>query len=228
MPPAASVRFTASDGFATSLPARAAAGRGDDNGARAYLAVEPADAPWPPLKAGDPASAGPFYLVWMRPERGRIVPEQWPYRIARDRSSAAARRALPGDRPRGRCSPPTAPVNRGFAIFTKNCIVCHTLNLGGDATIGPDLNVPFNPTEYLRADALRRLIRDPQSLRRWPSARMPAFDAGDAERSGVERRARLPAATWRNRKVPVPAGGTLDPGTLPEASARQNFSSARR
>ena len=25
-------------------------------------------------------------------------------------------------------------------------------------------------------DALRRLIRDPQSLRRWPAAKMPAFD----------------------------------------------------
>ncbi len=70
-----------------------------------------------------------------------------------------------------------APVNRGFATFTKNCIVCHTLNLAGDGTIGPDLNVPYNPTEYLRADAAAALIRDPQSLRRWPSTRMPAFDA---------------------------------------------------
>ena len=62
----------------------------------------------------------------------------------------------------------TGPVRRGFATFQKNCMVCHTMNLGGDATIGPDLNVPYNPTEYLRADALRRLIRDPQALRRLP------------------------------------------------------------
>ena len=61
-------------------------------------------------------------------------------------------------------------------MAVKNCLVCHTLNLGGDANVGPDLNVPFNPTEYLRADALRRLIRDPQSLRRWPAAKMPGFD----------------------------------------------------
>jgi cytochrome c1 len=37
------------------------------------------------------------------------------------------------------------------------------------------LNVPYNPTEYLRVDALRRLIRDPQSLRRWQAAKMPRF-----------------------------------------------------
>ena len=66
-------------------------------------------------------------------------------------------------------------IVRGFATFTRNCMVCHTMNLGGDATIGPDLNVPYNPTEYLRADALRRLIRDPQSLRHWPATKMPPF-----------------------------------------------------
>jgi mono/diheme cytochrome c family protein len=56
-------------------------------------------------------------------------------------------------------------------------MVCHTLNGGGDATVGPDLNIPYNPTEYLRPEALRRLIRDPQALRLWPGAKMPAFDS---------------------------------------------------
>jgi mono/diheme cytochrome c family protein len=54
---------------------------------------------------------------------------------------------------------------------------CHTLNGAGDSTIGPDLNIPYNPTEYMRPEALRRLIRDPQSLHRWPGSQMPAFDA---------------------------------------------------
>jgi mono/diheme cytochrome c family protein len=70
---------------------------------------------------------------------------------------------------------PRDPARRGFDVFVRNCSVCHTVNLGGDASVGPDLNVPYNPTEYIRPDALRRLIRDPQSLRRWPQARMPAF-----------------------------------------------------
>ncbi|MNP11251.1 hypothetical protein D3C76_1034280 [compost metagenome] len=42
--------------------------------------------------------------------------------------------------------------------------------------MGPDLNIPFSPTEYLSGDFLRRYIRDPQSLRQWPQAKMPGFD----------------------------------------------------
>ena len=173
--PAATVRFTAGDGFATSLPARQLLAQAD-NGARAWLAVESGDASWPPLRAGDPAGAGPFYLVWTQPEKGRIVPEQWPYRIARIEEMPPLAARFPAIVPAAGI-PADAPVNRGFATFTKHCIVCHTMNLAGDGTIGPDLNVPYNPTEYLRADLLRRYIRDPQSLRRWPSTRMPAFDA---------------------------------------------------
>jgi mono/diheme cytochrome c family protein len=200
--PAASIRFAASDGFATTLQARQLLAKAE-NGARAYLAIEASDAQWPPLKAGDPASAGPFYLVWTQPERGRIVPEQWPYRIARIEEVAPLAVRFPAIVP---AAGPAAdgPVNRGFATFAKNCIVCHTLNLGGDGSIGPDLNVPYNPTEYLRADLLRRFIRDPQSLRRWPSTRMPAFDAAilsDRELNDVVAYLRYMA----NRKVPVPA-----------------------
>ena len=72
---------------------------------------------------------------------------------------------------------PNHPIRAGFAVFQKQCMPCHTLNGGGDSAMGPDLNVPYNPTEYLRPEALRRLIRDPQSLRRWPEGKMPAFDA---------------------------------------------------
>ena len=54
------VRFVAADGFAATLPAAALLAH--DGGAVAYLAVEPAEAPWPPLKAGQ---AG-------RPNSGRI------------------------------------------------------------------------------------------------------------------------------------------------------------
>jgi mono/diheme cytochrome c family protein len=170
--PNETIRFVASDGFVATLPASALLARGD--GAVAYLAVEATDAPWPPLKAGEAATAGPFYLVWLHPERGAITPEQWPYQIARIESVAPLARRYPMLAPAAGLSAHD-PVGRGFEVYEKHCSVCHTLNLGGDATIGPDLNVPYNPTEYLRVDALRRLIRDPQSLRRWPAAKMPAF-----------------------------------------------------
>jgi mono/diheme cytochrome c family protein len=171
--PGASLRFAAGDGFAATLLAETVLSS-DDRAPRAYVALEPPDAPWPPLKAGDAATAGSFYLVWVHAERGVIVPEQWPYRIARiDEVQPLAQRFPAIVPPPGLAA--DAAVKHGFAVAVKNCLVCHTLNLGGDANIGPDLNVPFSPTEYLRADGLRRLIRDPQSLRRWPAAQMPGF-----------------------------------------------------
>lgn len=165
------LRFVASDGFVATLPASLLLAR---SGAIAYLAVEPADAPWPALKPDSPVSAGPFYLVWLNPERGGITPEQWPYQVARIEDVPPLLKRYPMLAPAASAHD---AVRRGYAVFEKNCSVCHTLNLGGDATIGPDLNVPYNPTEYMRVDALRRLIRNPQSLRRWPAAKMPAFEA---------------------------------------------------
>ena len=169
-----SVRFVAADGFAATLPAAALLAR--EGGAVAYLAVEPADAPWPPLKAGQTASAGPFYLVWLHPEKGAIAPEQWPYQIVRIEAVASLAKRFPMIAPAVKLAA-GHPIRAGFAAFQKHCIVCHTLNGGGDATLGPDLNIPYNPTEYMRPEALRRLIRDPQALHRWPAARMPAFDS---------------------------------------------------
>lgn len=166
------VRFTAADGFAATLPATALLARA---GTMAYLAVEPADAPWPPLKAGEAGSAGPFYLVWVYPEKAAPAPEQWPYRIVRIDVVEALAKRFPMIAPAAKL-PASHPIRLGFAAFQKDCMVCHTLNGGGDATIGPDLNIPYNPTEYLRPEALRRLIRDPQALRRWPGAKMPGFD----------------------------------------------------
>src|SRR5207237_8715671 len=79
-------RAVANAGYVANLAAAPRLARGD--GAVAYLAIEPPDAPWPPLKAGESATAGPFYLVWVRPELGRIQSGQWPYQIARIESVA--------------------------------------------------------------------------------------------------------------------------------------------
>ncbi|MCM2318661.1 MAG: cytochrome c [Pseudomonas sp.] len=164
------LQAVADDGFAAELPAAALL---DAPGSRAWLAVEDPAAPWPPQgKAG--RSAGPFYLVWTNPAAGQIGPEQWPFRMVRLRVLAPVAERFPALRP----DPGLAasdPVNLGFAQFQKHCLACHRLNRQGDAAFGPDLNVPYNPTEYLRSDLLRRYIRDPQALRHWPQARMPGF-----------------------------------------------------
>ncbi len=168
------VRFVAGDGFAASVPAALLLASTED-APRAYIAIEPANAPWPPLKAGENRTAGPFYLVWLRTERGRISPEQWPYQIATIEEVAPIAVRFPGLAPAVGV-PINDPVRRGFAVFTANCLPCHTLNLLGDARVGPDLNVPFSPTEYMREDFLRVQVRNPQALRSWPGSKMPGFD----------------------------------------------------
>jgi len=169
-----SVRVVADDGFAATLLAGPLLAASED-APRAYLAVEPPNAPWPPLKAGAKATAGPFYLVWLRPEKGRIVPEQWPYQIARIDGVASVAVRFPAIAPAASVSG-TDPIRHGFAVFATNCLPCHTLNLAGDSHVGPDLNVPFSATEYMREDFLRQQIRNPQGLRSWPEAKMPSFD----------------------------------------------------
>jgi mono/diheme cytochrome c family protein len=161
------VQFKATDGFVANIPAALFAG-----GSQAWLAIEPADAKWPALKPGG-SSAGPFYLVWLAPEKSAISPEQWPYRIARIGAATSLQRLYP------QIVPPQASANspelRGLQVFVANCAVCHRINGGGDASVGPDLNVPFNPTEYFQEPFLRKLIRDPASVRKWPQMTMPGF-----------------------------------------------------
>nr|WP_314481469.1 cytochrome c [uncultured Pseudomonas sp.] len=164
------LQAVASDGFAAEMPAGPLLQPGP---AQAWLAVEDPAAPWPPLAKGKP-SAGPFYLVWTAPQASGIRPEQWPFQISTIRELAPVEQRfaallpdsdLPGD----------SPVRQGFALFQQNCLACHRLNGAGDGHIGPDLNMPHNPTEYFQPGYLRLLIRDPQRLRQWPQAKMPGF-----------------------------------------------------
>jgi len=173
------LQAVALDGFAAEL---AAAPLLDTKGSRAWLAIEDPAKPWPALSAGKP-SAGPFYLVWTDPKAGHISPEQWPFQVAAIKRLAPVAERFPALLPDPKLKADD-PVNQGFALFQKNCLACHRLNGEGDAQFGPDLNIPFNPTEYFGADFLKRYIRDPQSLRQWPQAKMPGFAAAvlpDAE-----------------------------------------------
>ncbi|SEM69779.1 Cytochrome c, mono-and diheme variants [Pseudomonas sp. ok272] len=164
------LQAVALDGFAAEL---SAAPLLETQGARAWLAIEDPAHPWPALAAGKP-SAGPFYLVWTDPQAGHISPEQWPFQVATIKRLASVATRFPALLP----DPGLAaddPINQGFALFQKNCLACHRLNGAGDAQFGPDLNIPYSPTEYIGSAFLKRYIRDPQSLRQWPQARMPGF-----------------------------------------------------
>ena len=171
--PDSEVRFLSGERVVSTQPAAPLLAQGA--GALAYLAVESADAPWPPLKATGPATAGPFHLVWVKADKSMMTPALWPMQITRIEEVQPLAKRYPMILPASSV-PANHPIRAGFAAFQKHCLSCHTLNGGGDSAIGPDLNIPYNPTEYLRPEALRRLIRDPQSLRRWPGSKMPAFD----------------------------------------------------
>ena len=112
--------------------------------------------------------------MWTQPRAAGVGPEQWPYQLAAIRRADSVAARFPAILP-APATPADSAVRRGLAVFQRSCFACHTLNGAGDARLGPDLNIPYNPTEYLRADLLRGYIRDPQSLRRWPQAKMPGF-----------------------------------------------------
>ena len=170
--PANHLQAVALDGFAAELTAAPLLAK---TGARAWLAVEDPAHPWPALAQGKP-SAGPFYMVWTHPQAGHISPEQWPFQVSRIKQLQTVAERFPALLPDPKLAADD-PVNLGFALFQKNCLACHRLNGAGDAQMGPDLNIPYNPTEYFGGDFLKRYIRDPQSLRHWPQAKMPAFAA---------------------------------------------------
>lgn len=162
------IQVVAEDGFAAEIPAAPLL---NERGAVAWLAVEDPAQPWPPRTAGRP-SAGPFYLVWQDPQAGDIGPEQWPFQVATIRTLAPVSERFPALLPAADAG---TEVQAGLAHFQKHCLACHRLNGAGDAQFGPDLNIPYNPTEYFAGDFLQRYIRDPQQLRRWPEGRMPGF-----------------------------------------------------
>lgn len=164
------LQFVGTDGFAAEIPAALIL---NQRGSKAWLAIEETRHPWPELP-GQHGGAGPFYVVWTKPQAAQVGPEQWPYQLATIRKLDSIAARFPAILP-DPALPADSPVRRGLAVFQHSCFACHTLNGVGDAKLGPDLNIPHNPTEYLRADLLRAYIRNPRSLRRWPQARMPGF-----------------------------------------------------
>jgi mono/diheme cytochrome c family protein len=167
------VEAGASDGFVSQIPL-ALVKRGAAGGAVAWIAVEDAAHPWPPLPKKS-ETAGPFYLIWQYPERSGVGREQWPYQLVRINLTESPlhrwpQLALPENPPAG------APTRHGQEVFLTQCIACHRLAGGGGSDTGPDLGRPMNPTQYFTEAGLRALIRNPRSVRSWPEQHMPGFN----------------------------------------------------
>ena len=166
------IEAVALNGFVAQLPPDLLLNP-DEHKAVAWLAIELAEHPWPPLPKKD-ESAGPFYIVWTGAEVGSIRSEQWPYQLAKLVSQPSPLSRWPALAVNSEL-PSTDPVRAGQALFIVQCLTCHKLNGAGAAEVGPDLNLPQNPTEYLTPQGLHDLIRNPRAVRTWPAQTMPAL-----------------------------------------------------
>ena len=158
----------AADGYAPTMSLeRALKGKG-------VIAIRdlsrPKSDPWAALRQGKKMiSPAPYYLVWPGVDP-KDPAYKWPYQLVEiDIVPAAAvfGAARPGAKATRR-----KRVRHGFALFAENCISCHSVNLVG-GTLGPELNVPRNVTEYWAPSHLRRFIRNASSYR--ARSKMPPF-----------------------------------------------------
>ncbi len=172
LPPGSVIEAVAVDGFAAQIPLDLLLNQ-DASKALAWVAVEPADRPWPKISGKD-YTAGPFYIVWTGPEVASIRSEYWAYQAAKLVSQEPPTARWPTIAVDAGLTA-TDPARAGQALFLAQCLPCHKLNGGGSSDVGPDLNRPMNPTEYLTSAGLRALIRNPKSVRTWPEQRMPGF-----------------------------------------------------
>ncbi len=172
--PASTLLFSCLDGFSAPISIEKVMST-DSKKSRAFIAIEAAavDKKWPPLKNGK--SAGPFYLVWETAEQSQISNEEWPFQLA----SFTIKPPIAMQYPHILLAIEILaqdPIRKGYESFLKNCFACHTLNGEGAAQMGPDLNIPMNPTEYFKSGYIEKLVRNPQSLRRWQQSKMSSFD----------------------------------------------------
>jgi mono/diheme cytochrome c family protein len=173
----------ATDGFVSQLPMSLIL-KAKSGGSMPWVAIEDPAAPWPKLP-GKSDTAGPFYLVWLNPERTHIRQEQWPYALAALTEVEAPARRWPQiavDPDLG----PNASARHGQEVYAVQCLPCHRMRGGGEGDMGPDLALPRSPTEYMTRPGLIAQIRDPKSLRSWPDQKMPGFNEAALSATDVD------------------------------------------
>jgi cytochrome c2 len=158
------VSFVATDGYVSQLPVRDIPER---VGVLAFR--ESSGSPSKPfrdsLTARIPYNPGPFYLVWDGVfNEKQSLPTPWGVTVVKLSSN---------DIPAEHIPPSSSPaITKGLELWRGYCSKCHAINKVG-GTMGPELNVPKNITEYWDRIHLEQLIENPASLR-WGS-KMPAF-----------------------------------------------------
>jgi mono/diheme cytochrome c family protein len=166
------IQFRCLDGFVASISKERIMRTGLGQ-STAYIAIENPKSRWPDLPQNPGSgSAGPFYLVWLNPELSGIQQEEWPYKVVAFEVKGRLQELYPRIFPRHLEEPAVA---RGLKLFQQTCFACHTMNRQGPSQLGPDLNLPLNPTEYLKESILPLYIRNPKLIRSWEGSKMPGF-----------------------------------------------------
>lgn len=179
------VQAQAVDNFSVAIPERLL-GVANGDGIEAFLAIEPPAAPWPPIPGKpDKASAGPFYIVWKLTPPATVSREYWAYRLARLSVTDSPIKRWPGLAV-GAEVPANDPIRTGLDRFVELCFACHKFRGAGEGDQGPDLGRPMNPVDYLQLPALKKMIRDPKSVRLWPDQKMPGFDEAALSNSDLD------------------------------------------
>lgn len=151
----------------------------EQNKSRAILAIREKGDPkkgsvagWIKFKQGKAEmTPAPYYLVWQKSDKIAVDPVKfpWPYQLIgielvqfKEKFSQIYPEGIQED----------SKVFQGFIKFKGDCLRCHSLNLHG-GTIGPELNIPKNITEYRDGKILKDFIRNASSFR--AKSKMPSF-----------------------------------------------------
>ena len=160
--PGEEIIFHTRDGYAPSMLVS------DALSDRAVIAIRDLDAPatakWIPFVSnGQSSTPGDFYLVWTG-EAKSAQRFPWPYQMESFELVQANvfRNAEPLS------ASPT--VKQGYESFKHTCMKCHSVNFVG-GTMGGELNVPLNVTEYWQPKELLAFIMSPRSVR--ATSKMP-------------------------------------------------------
>lgn len=158
--------FTAKDGYKVAMAYRDAL---SESGFIAFKDLAAGSDNWQPFQFGKKTiTPEPYYLVW--PKAGLDEWQYpWPFQltsIALEPASSYYGKAAPANNKNG-------DVKKGFVLFSRYCIRCHSVNLAG-GKVGPELNIPKNISEYFNEHELSGFIRNATTYR--AGTQMPSFE----------------------------------------------------
>lgn len=169
------IEFVSSDNFYALVPAHHVTNCDTDKSV-AYIAIETSDRPWPKLTYNNPnrhqpdhGTAGPFAVVWTKPEVDYISNEYWAWKIIQINilHQGNISNVIPAPQHVKQA------IRNGYHAYVSRCSGCHTINHIGKGKIGHDLNLPTNAlTHFADTKTFKKFVRDPQSVRKKANDRM--------------------------------------------------------